>query len=311
MLEIWKEVEEYEGYYEVSNLGRVRRVDSNNRLYNNGVLSIDTSSSYARVNLNKNGISKHYLVHVLVAKAFLSNPNHYPIINHKDENRLNNEVCNLEWCTYKYNSNFGNCCVKRVESSYINRIILIPIIAIKLNNILTFNSILECSTYFLVSSKIIEKCLTNDTPIQGFSLKFNNKKFMEVNNFMSSRMVVAAAKRVNKLTINLQNKKAKLEEKQRELEEDKLALEKMIEANEAGVKALTGGFTSEQVLNGEMELAMSQSVESPAEAPVEETVCGVSVSDLQAQDNALRAEEAPVNPFGLKLDESSPLPFEA
>lgn len=108
---------------------------------------------------------------------------------------------------------------------------------------------------------------------------------MEVNNFMSSRMVVAAAKRVNKLTINLQNKKAKLEEKQRELEEDKLALEKMIEANEAGVKALTGGFTSEQVLNGEMELAMSQPVESPAEAPV--------------------------NPFGLKLDESSPLPFEA
>lgn len=183
---------------------------------------------------------------MLVAKAFLSNPNHYPIINHKDEN---------------------------------------PIIAIKLNNILTFNSILECFTYFLVSSKIIEKCLTNDTPIQGFSLKFNNKKFMEVNNFMSSRMVVAAAKRVNKLTINLQNKKAKLEEKQRELEEDKLALEKMIEANEAGVKALTGGFTSEQVLNGEMELAMSQSVESPSEAPV--------------------------NPFGLKLDESNPLPFEA
>lgn len=187
------------------------------------------------------------------------------------------EVSNLEWCTYKYNSN---------------------------------NSILECSTYFLVSSKIIEKCLTNNTPIQGFSLKFNNKKFMEVNNFMSSRMVVAAAKRVNKLTINLQNKKAKLEEKQRELEEDKLALEKMIEANEAGVKALTGGFTSEQVLNGEMELAMSQPVESPAEAPVEETVCGVSVSDLQAQDNVLRAEEAPVNPFGLKLDETSPLPFE-
>lgn len=134
---------------------------------------------------------------------------------------------------------------------------------------------------------------------------------MEVNNFMSSRMVIAAAKRVNKLTINLQNKKAKLEEKQRELEEDKLALEKMIEANEAGVKALTGGFTSEQVLNGEMELAMSQSVESPAEAPVEETVCGVSVSDLQAQDNALRAEEAHINPFGLKLDESNPLPFEA
>lgn len=50
MLEIWKEVEEYE----VSNLGRVRRVDSNNRLYNN----------YARVNLNKNGISKHYLVRI-------------------------------------------------------------------------------------------------------------------------------------------------------------------------------------------------------------------------------------------------------
>lgn len=74
---------------------------------------------------------------------------------------------------------------------------------------------------------------------------------------------------------------------------------------------VTGGFTSEQVLNGEMELAMSQPVKSPTEALVEETVCEASTSDLQAQDNVLRAEESPINPFGLKLDESNPLPFEA
>lgn len=62
---------------------------------------------YAFVILNKNGVSKHYSVHRLVAEAFLDNPNNYPEVNHKDENSLNNNVSNLEWCDRQYNIEYS------------------------------------------------------------------------------------------------------------------------------------------------------------------------------------------------------------
>lgn len=60
------------------------------------------------VQLSKDGKSRNYLVHRLVAGAFIDNPNNLPEINHKDENPLNNVVFNLEWCTHKYNMNYNN-----------------------------------------------------------------------------------------------------------------------------------------------------------------------------------------------------------
>lgn len=62
---------------------------------------------YCRVNLCKDRVVKHKKIHRLVAETFLKNPNNYPIINHRDENKLNNCVDNLEYCTHKYNVNFG------------------------------------------------------------------------------------------------------------------------------------------------------------------------------------------------------------
>ena len=122
-----------------------------------------------------------------------------------------------------------------------------------------------------------------------------------------SRTELATVKRTAANMKTFRAKKAKLEAQKAKIDAELESVSRSIDLFEQPIIEVTGGFTSEQVLNGEMELAMSQPVESPAEAPVEETVCGV---DLQAQDNVLRAEEAPVNPFGLKLDESSPLPFE-
>jgi len=118
MEEIWKDIEGYEGLYQVSNLGNVRSVDKfvNARL--NGILTkrlikgkniklyMDKEGRYI-VKLSKNSKRKNYKVHRLVAIAFISNPNNYPYINHKDENPKNNRVDNLEWCTAKYNSNYG------------------------------------------------------------------------------------------------------------------------------------------------------------------------------------------------------------
>ena len=91
MEEIWKDIEGFNGLYQISTMGRVRSLRRNiilkNKIENNG---------YERVILSVNDIPKGYSVHRLVATAFISNPNNYPIVNHKDENRTNNRVDNLE-----------------------------------------------------------------------------------------------------------------------------------------------------------------------------------------------------------------------
>lgn len=115
MKEIWKDIKDYEGLYQVSNLGRVKslvRKLNDGRLWKEMILKQEINQGYARVLLSNNKNKKHKRVHRLVAEAFIPNPNNYPIINHKDENRLNNRVDNLEWCTWKYNSNYGDCNLK-------------------------------------------------------------------------------------------------------------------------------------------------------------------------------------------------------
>lgn len=116
MEEIWKDIKNFEGYYQVSNLGRVRSLDRI-IVYNNGrkhihkgkILNLKPKKTgYIDVYLQKQFDSKNFLLHRLVAEAFIPNPNNYPIINHKDENPSNNCVDNLEWCTYEYNNNYGS-----------------------------------------------------------------------------------------------------------------------------------------------------------------------------------------------------------
>ena len=103
---IWKDVEGYENLYQVSTDGLVR--SSHKGLWE--ILSAGkTKHGYYNVLLHKDGKRKNERVHRLVAKAFISNPNNYPYINHKDENPSNNHVENLEWCTAEYNSNYGTC----------------------------------------------------------------------------------------------------------------------------------------------------------------------------------------------------------
>lgn len=67
----------------------------------------EDKDGYIKVSLNKNAKSKAYAVHRLIAGSFIPNPNNYPCINHKDENKQNNKLENLEWCTVKYNNSYG------------------------------------------------------------------------------------------------------------------------------------------------------------------------------------------------------------
>lgn len=107
--EEWKEIKDYENY-EISNLGRVRNKKTG-RILKPG----KTRKGYLRVGLWKNGIKKLISVHRLAALAFLSNPNNYPEINHKDEDKTNNTVDNLEWCTREYNNNYGTRTQRFIE----------------------------------------------------------------------------------------------------------------------------------------------------------------------------------------------------
>lgn len=110
--EIWKDVVGYEGYYQVSNIGNVRsceRVTSHGRIRKAQNMKIHkTNAGYFRVQLCKNGIRKKYHVHRLVALSFVDNPLNKPDVNHIDEDKTNNFVGNLEWCTAKENVNHGN-----------------------------------------------------------------------------------------------------------------------------------------------------------------------------------------------------------
>ena len=113
-MEIWKDIEEFKGLYQVSNLGNVRSLDA--MINCKGARGIDKhirkgrilkktigTTGYYNVNLSKNSKVKLSRVHILVAKAFIPNPNNYKLINHKDGNKLNNKVENLEWCNYTHN----------------------------------------------------------------------------------------------------------------------------------------------------------------------------------------------------------------
>ena len=99
---VWKDITGYEGLYKISNGGDVFNTKSKRKLK----LTI-TDTGYHKVNLRKNGNVKTHLVHRLVALSFISNPKAKPQVNHIDENPLNNNVMNLEWCTPRENCNHG------------------------------------------------------------------------------------------------------------------------------------------------------------------------------------------------------------
>ena len=110
MVEIWKPISGYEGIYEISNLGRVKRLTGRNGavLKEGHILKPNNSRGYLYVGLSTANSGKATtLVHRLVADAFVPNPNGYHEVNHKDENKMNNCADNLEWCSRAYNMAYG------------------------------------------------------------------------------------------------------------------------------------------------------------------------------------------------------------
>ncbi|WP_288638854.1 NUMOD4 domain-containing protein [uncultured Lentilactobacillus sp.] len=111
MKEGWKDIPNYEGLYEASSLGRIRSRNRtiDNRKYSGKIIKPQNNGhGYYHVTLAANKKHSQFYVHRLVALTFLPNPSELPEVNHIDENPANNCVDNLEWCTAKYNSNYGN-----------------------------------------------------------------------------------------------------------------------------------------------------------------------------------------------------------
>jgi len=119
LLEHWKAIPGYEGFYEVSDLGRIRSIDrfiynrwsgKNDRSVKGKIRKTEEAhDGYRRVRLLRNGKTKKYFVHRLVMNAFKPNPNpeKYTQINHKNEITYDNRLDNLEWCTQTYNNTRG------------------------------------------------------------------------------------------------------------------------------------------------------------------------------------------------------------
>ena len=119
-MEEWRDIKGYEGLYQVSSIGNVR---STKRAGTQGKYikpRID-NDGYNCVRLSKNGVMKNHFVHRLVAIAFIENENAYPCVNHKDENKSNNVVSNLEWCSVAYNNTYNDIHKRKIITRQRNR----------------------------------------------------------------------------------------------------------------------------------------------------------------------------------------------
>jgi hypothetical protein len=148
MEEVWKDIPNYNGEWQASNYGNIRK---DGKLLKKTV----TPQGYEIVGIGRKPYHKIMLVHRLVAMTFIENPNGYPQINHKDENKSNNNVDNLEWCTQKYNINYGTRTAKTYK----------PVVAVALNGeIEYYNSITEASKMMDRTKSAIVIALKRERP---------------------------------------------------------------------------------------------------------------------------------------------------
>ena len=179
--EEWKTIERTNGNYEIINLGRVK---SKERIYLSGEnyrIKKKTGGKLLNQTLNKDGYptvslrlddgKRHTLkVHRLVALAFIQNTKNLPQINHKDENKENNRVDNLEWCTSKYNANYGTRNKRMIKQKYLKAVIMLDLSG---NELKRFESLGDASreTGFDISA-IIRVCKGKQRTSMGYKWKY-------------------------------------------------------------------------------------------------------------------------------------------
>ena len=156
--EVWKDIVGYEGLYKVSDKGNIYSVErissQGNKCGGFTIKPTTTRGGYLQVQLYKNGIREHKYVHRIVAEAFIPNPNNYPEINHKDEDKTNNYMGNLEWCTRKYNVNFGTA-IERAAQTQSKKV---RAVNVETGEVLAFNSAEEAGNKGYSSGVVYKAC---------------------------------------------------------------------------------------------------------------------------------------------------------
>ena len=115
-IENWVDIPGYEGLYQISDMGNVVSLNFHNTGHPRLLCQENIKLGYKRVTLSKNGKTKRFSVHRLVALVFIPNPHGYPCINHKDENTSNNVLSNLEIMTHTDNMNYGETQLRKANS---------------------------------------------------------------------------------------------------------------------------------------------------------------------------------------------------
>ena len=161
--EEWRDIPGYEGFYQVSNLGRVKRIKAGHGTKSGTVLkTVTDSNGYILVGLCKNAKQQLYLAHRLVAQAFIPNSKNKPEIDHIDGNRQNNYVNNLRWVTHKENIN-NPYTIKKIGRAHIGKYGILhpktkPIVCIDTGRL--FSGIYEATRELKINKSSISSALT-------------------------------------------------------------------------------------------------------------------------------------------------------
>ncbi len=174
--EIWHDIKGYPGY-QVSNMGRIRSSKTNNyQLDADGyhIIKTHVRGAYKSVTFYQDGKLKSFLVHRLVATEFNPNPFGYKYVNHIDENKLNNQSSNLEWCSALQNLKHSNVIDKMLNGSHKaneKRVLMFK------DGILIseFDSITKAAEYIGSYQQLVTNCLYGkQKTTRGYSFKFKN-----------------------------------------------------------------------------------------------------------------------------------------
>lgn len=159
-MEIWKDIIGYEGRYQVSNLGRVKSLNYNNTNKEKILKPKKESNGYLRVNLSKNGKAKMHSVHRLVAIAYIPNPENKETVNHKNENKEDNRVENLEWMTSYENNRYGTHDIRSASKQKNNKKTSKPVVGVSLigEEVLRFPSTAEAERQGKFFHSAVGKC---------------------------------------------------------------------------------------------------------------------------------------------------------
>lgn len=202
MVEEWRDIEGYEGLYQISSFGRVKSLKGKDvRILKLGT----TKKGYKSVGLQVNGNHKTCVVHRLVAKAFIPNPNSYPCVNHKDESKDNNHVSNLEWCTVLYNNTYGTVRKRQSLSSPKDRVVCVY--DLNGNFEREFHSVREAARFYNAKHSVICHCCTGSSKNQKH-ITFKQKLwcFKGEEDTIPQKVILAAAnKKFHTVTVYFDN----------------------------------------------------------------------------------------------------------